>query len=148
MLMETFSDLFKVHVEFEKSHLLFPTIIEWLMAALLLAIVVVHGPELLAHWRNGEARGRWAKWQVDKKRLFGCLALTLVYFAAMEPVGRLYPNSGIGFLLTSIVYGFALSLLFVHDINKHKLMLISLSSVLTPLVVWVVFSYVFRITLP
>jgi len=55
---------------------------------------------------------------------------------------------GIGFLLTSIVYGFALSLLFVHDINKHKWMLIALSSVLTPLVVWVVFSYVFRITLP
>jgi len=146
--MESISDLLKVHVVFEKSHLLFPTIIEWLMAVLVLAIAVVHGPELLAQWRNGQSRSRWAKWQVDKKRLFGCLALTLVYFAAMEPVGSIYPNSGIGFLLTSIVYGFALSLLFVHDINKHKWMLIALSSVLTPLVVWVVFSYVFRITLP
>ena len=93
-------------------------------------------------------RSRLANWQVDKRRLFGALALTLVYFAAMQPVGLLCPNSGIGFLLTSIVYGFALSWLFVHDLDKRKWILIASSSVLTPLVVWTVFSTVFKITLP
>ncbi|MBR0567565.1 tripartite tricarboxylate transporter TctB family protein [Azoarcus sp. L1K30] len=146
--MDTLAELLKVQIDFEQSHLLFPSIVEWVLGGLMLAIIVVHGPELLAQWRNGALRSCLAKWQVDKKRLFGCLALTLAYFIAMEPVGTLYPNSGIGFLLTSIVYGFALSRLFVHDINRRKWMLIALSSVLTPLFVWVVFAHLFRITLP
>jgi putative tricarboxylic transport membrane protein len=146
--MDKLSALLRVHVPFETSHLFFPRIIEWLLAALLLAIAVVHGPELLAQWRNGEVRSRLARWHVDGKRLFGCLALTLAYFMAMEPVGRIYPNSGIGFLLCSIVYGLALSRLFVHGIDRRKWVLIASSSVLTPLVVWLVFAHLFRITLP
>lgn len=146
--MQTLSELLKVQIDFERSHLLFPTIIEWVLAGLVLAIIIVHGPELLAQWRGGAIRDRLAHWQVDRKRLFGCLALTLAYFIAMEPIGTLYPNSGIGFLLSSIVYGFALSLLFVRNLNRHKWILIALSSVLTPLLVWLVFAHVFRITLP
>ncbi len=100
--MQPISDLLRVHISFDQSHLFFPTIVEWLLAVLLLAIAVVHGPELLAQWRSAGIRSRLASWQVDGRRLFGCLALTLAYFAAMEPVGRIYPNAGIGFLLTSI----------------------------------------------
>ena len=146
--MENFADLFKVNVAFNQSHLLFPSIVESVLGLLLLAIVVVHGPELLAQWRNGAMKKRVSHWQVDKKRLFGSIVLTLVYFAAMEPVGMVYPNSGVGFLLTSIVYGFALSLLFVHDNNRRKTVLMALSSVCTPLIVWLVFSQLFNITLP
>lgn len=146
--MAAFSDLFKVHIEFNQSHLFFPRIVEWTLLGLLLAIAVVHGPELLAQWRNGAVKSRLSQWQVDKRRLFGCLALTAVYFIAMEPVGRLYPNSGIGFLLTSIAYGFALSWLFVHGINRRKIFLMAMSSVITPFLVWLVFSHLFKITLP
>lgn len=140
--------MFKVHVEFDQSHLFFPNIVEWVLLGLVLAIAVVHGPELLAQWRNGAVAKRLGAWNVDKKRFFGCLALTLAYFSAMEPVGRLYPNSGIGFLLTSIVYGLALSWLFVHHINRRKTFLMAMSSVITPLLVWLVFSHLFKITLP
>jgi len=146
--MESLSNLLKVHVDFDRSHLLFPTIIEWVLGILLLAIIVVHGREVLEQWRASGLRRRIAQWQVDRKRLFGCLALTLVYFAAMEPVGQVYPNAGVGFLLTSIAYGLLLSWLFVHGTSRRKWVLISLNSVLTPLVVWLVFSHVFRITLP
>ncbi|WP_372661391.1 tripartite tricarboxylate transporter TctB family protein [Hydrogenophaga sp.] len=146
--MASLSELFKVHIDFDQSHLFFPSIVEGALLLLLLAIAVVHGPELLAQWRGGALGRRLSQWQVDTKRLLGCLALTVVYFSAMEPVGRLYPNSGIGFLLTSIVYGFLLSWLFVHGINKRKIFLLSMSSVLTPLLVWLVFSHVFKITLP
>ncbi len=146
--MEQISDLLKIHLTFDKSHLFFPTIVEWLLGFLLLAIAIVHGPELIAQWRSGAFRSRLANWEVDKRRLFGCLAMTLVYFAAMEPVGLIYPNGGVGFLLTSIVYGFALSWLFGRDLDRRKWILIGSSSVLTPLVVWFVFSTVFKITLP
>jgi len=146
--MTSLPELFKVHIAFEQSHLFFPRIVEWTLLGLLLAIAVVHGPELLAQWRDGSTRSRISGWKVDKKRLFGCLLLTAVYFTAMEPVGKLYPNSGVGFLLTSIVYGFLLSWLFVRDINRRKLLLMAMSSVLTPFLVWLVFSHVFKITLP
>jgi hypothetical protein len=146
--MASLTELLKIHLEFEQSHLFFPRIVEWTLFGLLLAIAVVHGPELLAQWRSGGARGRIGQWQVDKKRLFGCLALTAIYFTVMEPVGKLYPNSGIGFLLSSIVYGFLLSWLFVRDISRRKVTLMALSSVCTPFLVWLVFSHVFKITLP
>ncbi len=146
--MENLADLFKVNIAFKQSHLLFPSIVEWTMGVLLLAIAVVHGPELLAQWRNGAMKKRISHWKVDKKRFFGSVLLTVVYFAAMEPVGTIYPNSGVGFLLTSIAYGFGLSWLFVHDNNRHKTILMAMSSVITPLVVWLVFSLVFKITLP
>lgn len=146
--MENFADLFKVNVAFNQSHLLFPSIVEWVLGLLLLAIAVVHGPQLLAQWRNGALKKRVTHWQVDKKRFFGSIVLTLVYFAAMEPVGIVYPNSGVGFLLSSILYGFALSLLFVHDNSRRKMVLMALSSVLTPAIVWLVFSHIFKITLP
>lgn len=146
--MEKINDLFKVNVDFSQSHLLFPSIIEWVMAGLLVAIVIVHGRELVAQWREAPLLTRLKGWEFDKRRLLGSLILTPVYFALMEPVGRLVPNSGIGFLLTSMVYGFALSWLFVRDNTRRKTILMSLNALITPAVVWFVFSYIFRITLP
>lgn len=146
--MESTSDLFRVKVDFSQSHLLFPTIIEWVLAALLVAIVIVHGRELLAQWKQAPLLARVKDWNFDRRRLPGTLVLTPLYFALMEPVGRLYPNTGIGFLLTSIVYGFALSWLFVRDNSRRKMVLMTLNALITPTVVWFVFSYIFRITLP
>lgn len=146
--MESLAELFKVHVAFDQSHLFFPAIVQWVLAVLLLAIAIVHGPELLAQWRGGALKDRLANWQVDRKRLVGSVVLTAVYFAAMEPVGQIHPNSGVGFLITSVVYGIALSWLFVHDLDRRKMVLIGLSSLITPALVWYVFAHVFRITLP
>lgn len=146
--MENTSDMFRVAVDFGTSHLLFPTIIEWVMAALGLAILVTHGPKWVAELRSKPFAQRMAAWEVDKRRLYGCLILTPVYFAAMEPVGSIYPNVGVGFLLTSYVYGFALSWLFVRDNSRRKTVLMGLNALITTTFVWFVFSFVFKITLP
>ena len=55
---------------------------------------------------------------------------------------------GIGFLLTSMVYSFALSWLFVRDNTRRKTMMMCFNALITPTAVWFVFSYIFRITLP
>lgn len=146
--MERISDLLKVQIDFDQSHLLFPTIIEWVLAGLALAIVATHGRRWLAQWRESPLLARMRGWQIDKRRLFGCLILTPVYFAAMEPVGSIHPNVGVGFLLTSWVYGFALSWLFVHDNTRRKTLLMALNALITPTIVWFVFAHLFRITLP
>jgi len=146
--MDRLLAIFKVQVDFEKSHLIFPTIIEWLLAGLALAIVVTHGRRWVTAWRGAPIGARIRGWDVDNKRLFGCLLLTPAYFAAMEPVGSLYPNTGIGFLLTSIVYVFALSWLFVRDNHRRKTIAMALNALITPTLVWFVFAHIFRITLP
>jgi len=146
--MEKISDLFRVKVDFSRSHLLFPSIIEWVLVGLLITIAIVHGRELAAYWRAASPLTRLKNWQFDKRRLLGCLTLTPIYFLLMEPVGRIYPNSGIGFLLTSCIYGFALSWLFVRDNSRRKMALMGLNALITPTVVWFVFAHIFRITLP
>ncbi len=145
--MDTFTDLLRVEVDFSQSHLLFPTIVGWLLVVLLVAVLIVYRREWLPRVTgSGGARRRQP---VDLRRLLGCLVVTTVYFAAMEPVGRaVAPNTGVGFLLCSIVFGVALSRLFVHDIDRRKWLAIGASSVATPLFVWAIFAYVFRITLP
>ena len=150
--MDTLASLLKVHIDFKQSHLLFPNLIQWLLGILMVLIALVYGPQQLAKSRAaagkaaaaGGAKGK----PVDWKRLGGFLALTVLYFAAMEPAGRLLPNTGAGFLLCSIPYSALLSWLFVHDINRRKWLLIAGSSVLTPLLVWAIFAFVFKITLP
>ena len=147
--MDKLSDMLKVQIDFNQSYLLFPSLVPWLLLFLLGLIAIVYGPQQLAKVRAARAQAApSARKQVDWVRLGGCLALTAVYFMAMEPLGRLLPNTGVGFLLSSIPYGVALSWLFVHDIDRHKWMLIAASSVLTPLLVWAIFAYVFKITLP
>jgi len=141
--------MLKVQIDFNQSHLLFPSLIQWLLFVLLGLIAIVYGPQQLAKARAARPQVEpAARHPVDWKRLGGFFALTVVWFVAMEPLGRLLPNTGIGFLLSSIPYGVALSWLFVHDIDRHKWMLIGVSSLLTPLAVWAVFAYVFKITLP
>ena len=146
--MGQLADILKVDVDFQRAHLIFPTIIEWLLAALALAIVATHAPRWIAAWRAQPIGERMRAWNVDARRLFGCLILTPVYFAAMEPVGRLAPNTGLGFLITTCAYVFALSWLFVHDNDRRKIVAMSLNALITPALVWFVFAHVFRITLP
>lgn len=146
--MSTLPEMLKIQMDFSQSHLFFPAIIEWILAVLLVLIFIAHGRELVAFWRTASPLARIRTWQFDRRRLVGCLILTPVYFALMEPVGKILPNSGIGFLLTSVVFGFALSWLFVHDNNRRKTILMALNALITPTFVWFVFSYLFHITLP
>ena len=44
--------------------------------------------------------------EMNKVRFFGTIAITVAYFLLMVPVGNLWPNTGLGFLICSIPYVF------------------------------------------
>ena len=66
----------------------------------------------------------------------------------MDYVGEYFPNTGLGFLFTSVVFIFVLSLLYVHGLNRHKWLVLSLNALIAPSVAWFVLAHLFNITLP
>ncbi|WP_319411226.1 tripartite tricarboxylate transporter TctB family protein [uncultured Cohaesibacter sp.] len=150
------SSLFKVSIDFSQSHLFFPNIIHWILLILALLIALTEGPRYLRKRRalalegNGNDKVAASKVasKVDWLRLIGMLVLTILYFFAMEPVGEIFPNTGLGFLLTSIPFMFLLSILFVHEPGRREFVTIALSSIISPVVAWYVLAQMFQITLP
>jgi hypothetical protein len=49
---------------------------------------------------------------------------------------------------TSIVFIFVLSLLYVHRVDRRKMLVLSLNAVISPSVAWFVLAHLFNITLP
>jgi len=140
-----------VSIDFDKSHLYFPRIIVSILAILLVIIIIRAVLERRCARRAGEKTEPFHFFEkdYDKLRLFGTLGLAIVYFFSMDRVGRLFPNEGFGFLFTSIPFMILLSFLFVGKGKiKAHLIPILLSSVLTPLTVWIVLGQLFHITLP
>ncbi|WP_319529959.1 tripartite tricarboxylate transporter TctB family protein [uncultured Cohaesibacter sp.] len=142
------SSLLKVTIDFDQSHLFFPNIIHWILAILAILIAISYGPKLLRKAKSKvDKSGEKAK-KVDWLRLLGTLVITIVYFSLMESVGDIFPNMGLGFLLTSIPFMFLLSMLYVHEPTRREFVTISLSSFISPLVAWYVLAQVFNISLP
>ena len=69
--MDGLTELLKVQVDFNQSHLLFPRLVQWLLGILLAMIAVVHAPRWLARVRRPAATARppGARTPVDWKRL-------------------------------------------------------------------------------
>jgi hypothetical protein len=63
-------------------------------------------------------------------------------------VGRIFPNTGLGFLFVSIPFIFVLSLLYAHRVDRRKLVAISLNALIAPGVAWYVLAKLFNISLP
>lgn len=137
-------DLTRVTIDFETSHLIFPTIIAILLGLLGLVILIRDRARIAAsgaYWR--------AIWtDMDKARFLGALALTLLYFSLMVPVGDLWPNTGLGFLLCSIPYVFATGVLFMHDRRPRQMLPLLIVAVVGPTFVWWLFTYPLFLTLP
>ena len=136
--------LTRVTIDFSTSHLVFPAIIGAVLLLLGLAIVATR-------WRQlAGAGGYWSGVlaATDKPRFFGTIALTLVYFLLMVPVGDFWPNTGMGFLLCSIPYVALMGLLYLHEKTRALLLALGIVSLVAPLIVWWVFANVFFLTLP
>lgn len=146
--MEALESLLKVQIDFDQSHLFFPTIIHWLIFILLGIIVVVRVIPFARDVANGKQAFVFAPEGFDSIRFFGALVLTVAYILAMDWIGSLFPNRGLGFLFASMVYVPALALLFVHDLDRRKLTAILLNAVAAPSIAWFVLAKLFRITLP
>ena len=144
MIGEIMSQLTHVKINFETSHLVFPTIIACILALLGLAILITRRKAILAsgtYWRGIVAN-------MDKPRFLGTIVLTLVYFSLMEPVGNFWPNTGLGFLICSIPFVFLTGLLFLHDRRGRALLPLAVTALVAPAIVWWVFADLFFLTLP
>jgi Tripartite tricarboxylate transporter TctB family len=146
--MEQDSSLFRVTIDFDQSHLFFPSLIHWVLIILGLSIMLVHGREIVHTVKGWNESYRSGGMAIDRVRLFGTLGLVAAYFLLMSWVGQLFPNTGMGFLLMSIPFMFLLSVLYVHDLNRRKLLFILANSIIAPLVAWYVLAQLFYITLP
>ena len=142
------TSLFQVTIDFDQSHLFFPTIIFWVLVILLAAIVIVFGRPWLRGVRNGDRKLSFFVENFDKLRLFGTLGLAIAYLISMDFVGRLFPNMGFGFLFMSVPFMFVLSLLYAHHVDRKKITIMAINSVVAPSMVWYVLGYLFHITLP
>ena len=137
-------ELTLVKVDFATSHLIFPTLIGIILLALGIAILVTERRGILASgamWRQTFAR-------MDKPRFLGALALTVLYFSLMVPVGDLWPNTGMGFLLCSIPFVALTGVLFMHDRTLRKTIPVLIIALIAPVLVWWLFSDIFFLTLP
>jgi len=137
-------DLTSVTIDFEQSHLIFPKLVAVILAVLAITILIRERQRIAtvgAYWSSIIA-------SMDKRRYFGTLALTLIYFFAMIPVGDIWPNTGRGFLFCSIPFVFLASLLFMHERTPRRIVPVAIVSVVAPVLVWWLFAHVFTLTLP
>lgn len=134
----------KVTIDFETSHLLFPTIIACILAVLGLAILIRDRK------RIATSRNHWSVIfsKMDKKRFFGTLILTVLYFSLMVPIGDIWPNTGYGFLICSIPFMFLAGLLFLHDFTLRTILPVLITAFVAPTVVWWLFTDLFFLSLP
>lgn len=140
--------LFQVQIDFAQSHEVFPRIIQWLLVGFGLTILIKRFALIRASVSRFLGNLPPSQWRFDVPRLFGTLALTLIYFIALEPVGRFWPNTGAGFVICSVVFCFALARLLAHDMTPRKWIAIAFTSVVGTGALWFVFNQIFRVTLP
>lgn len=136
--------LTQVTIDFETSHLLFPTIIAIVLGLLGLAIVIRDRARIAAS--GGYWVGIWR--DMDKPRFLGTLILTLLYFSLMVPVGDIWPNTGRGFLFCSIPYVFLTGVLFMHDRSPRRMLPLVVVALVGPIFIWWLFTYPLFLTLP
>lgn len=142
------SSLFKVSIEFDQSHLFFPKLVTWFLLLQLVVIFLVYGIPYIRDVRAGKRESPFFGGQWDNLRFFGTIVLTIIYFLSMDHLGEYFPNTGLGFLFTSIVFIFILSLLYVHEVDRRKMLVLSLNALISPSVAWFVLARLFNITLP
>lgn len=143
--------LFSINIDFATSHLFFPRIMIWIIIFL---AVIIGAKELIKKLRDGSLKEslkgfRFFEENYDRLKLFGSIIFVAVYFFLMDFIGRFFPNEGLGFLIASILFMFAMSFLLVGKGNfrKHRISIL-ISSLVTPLAAWILFAKVFFITLP
>ncbi|WP_181164592.1 tripartite tricarboxylate transporter TctB family protein [Amaricoccus solimangrovi] len=137
-------DLTHVTVNFETSHLIFPTLIAIVLVILGLAILITNRRQIAGagpYWRGVLDR-------MDKVRFLGTIALTVIYFMLMVPVGDTWPNTGLGFLICSIPYVFLSGVLFLRHRAPRDLLPVAISALVAPTLVWWLFTDLFALTLP
>lgn len=142
------SSLLSVSIDFETSHLFFPRIIHWIMAGLFALILVTKVAPFMAAVKRGGRTMPIIGEARDNFRFFGTLALIAAYFYFMAVVGDMFPYTGYGFLLVSMVFVLLMSLLYLHGWTKKALTIVVVNAIVAPSLAWFVLAKLFTITLP
>ncbi len=141
------SSVLDVSVDFDTSHLYFPKIVITLMVILGIFILATRHKEIAIGLVNLKKE---ATTKTGFK--FWKLALTLTYlvsyFVLMQVLSDIFPNTGYGFLITTIPFIFLLSFIYTDEVTKKTVIIISVNSILSPLIAWYVLGNLFGITLP
>ncbi|MBE0402568.1 hypothetical protein CZ787_08935 [Halomonas citrativorans] len=142
------SGLFSVSIDFETSHLFFPTIIHWILGGLFALILITKVAPFMVAVKRGERTLPIIGESRDNFRFFGTFALIAAYFYLMAVVGDLFPYTGYGFLFVSIAFVLLMSLLYLHEWTKKALVIVVINAVVAPTLAWFVLAKLFTITLP
>lgn len=135
-------------IAFERSHLFFPRMVTALLGVLGF-LVVMKNRSGIVKWL-GRLAGLEAGERSGAKRgiLWATVVLTFLYLSAMYLIGRALPNTGLGFLISSIGYLFALSTLLGRPRGTRRLVFTAAHSLLAPALAWFVMVQLFGISLP
>ncbi|WP_280563446.1 tripartite tricarboxylate transporter TctB family protein [Chromohalobacter sp. 48-RD10] len=142
------TSLLNVSIDFETSHLFFPHIINWLMGGLFALVLVFKVMPFLAAVRRGEETLPILGESMDKFRFFGSIALIAAYFYLMAVVGNLFPYTGYGFLFVSMAFVFLMSMMYMHNKTKRKVITAVINAIVAPSLAWFILAKLFQITLP
>ncbi|MGM0543040.1 MAG: tripartite tricarboxylate transporter TctB family protein [Pseudomonadota bacterium] len=142
------SNLLSVSIDFETSHLYFPTIIHWIMAGLFAVILVTKVAPFLVEVKRGKRSLPFFDQKIDAPRFLGTIVLIIAYFYLMAVVGDLFPYTGYGFLFVSMGFVLVMSLMYMHEWKKKAVIIAVINAVIAPSLVWFVLAKLFTITLP
>lgn len=142
------SSLLSISIDFETSHLFFPTIIHWVLALLFIAVLVTKTAPFLVAVKRGERTLPIIGEHMDGVRFFGTLALITAYFYLMAVVGNMFPYTGYGFLFVSMGFVLLMSLLYMHEWTRKTVTTAVITAIVAPSLAWFVLAQLFKITLP
>lgn len=136
-------DLFRINVVYSTQHWIFPTIVIGILAILGAVILLAEGR---ARVKAGKGffsfDGHFFEENYDKVKFWGTIALLVVYFFLLDKIG---------FTVCSMLCLFLFNTLFggMEKLKDKKYILISVVvSVVSTLVISILFGTVFDITLP
>jgi hypothetical protein len=144
---ESLASLFSVTIDFDQSHWYFPRIVIASLIIMLVWIALANLAKIKAVL-SGEIKLRFFEPDADFYRLIVTLILIPVYFVAMDQIGQLIPNMGMGFLLSSIPFMFIMSFVYLHDRSKRHMIMITANALIMPVFVWFLLGEMFNISLP
>lgn len=126
--------------KYSTSHLFFPKLIITLLIVLGAIIVIPKAVAALRATRDGSAKKfHFFVENYDKVKLFGTVALMILYILALELMG---------FLPASVLFVFLFNVLFCGTLEKKSLLISAVIAVVFPVAVWLIFGKLFNVTLP
>ncbi len=137
--------MLNVSIDFAESHWFFPKIVITCIVVLL-AIILVKERKTIAKSVAGFSLKSIINSENYKAYLF--LALISVYILVMDALSDVFPNTGYAFLICTIPLMFAIPLLIEKEINKRKIIFMTINAIASPVIAWVVLGQLFAITLP